>query len=412
MIAMGANSLLTGMRVLDLSRALSGPFCALILADLGADVIKVEALPSGDMMRTWGPFQGSESAYYLSGNRNKRGIAVNFRSAAGRALLRKMAIESDVIVENFKPGTLSKIGLDPNDLRKANPRLIVASISGFGSDGPLSNRPGFDQIAQGHSGLMSITGAAETGPTRVGVAIGDLTSGMWLTIGILSAWIEKEKSGQGRLVETSLLASLVGLLSIQGQRFLSFGETPAPVGNMHPVISPYGVFRAKDGDLNIAAATQEMWLKLCDVLALPELKLDVRFSDNASRMQNRNLLCEIISGALASDTKKAWSDRLIEAGIPAGPINTLADVFEDEQVKHLGLIENFEHPALGTIRQVSNPLKFSNARDGWIRQAPPMLGQHTREVLKEFGIDEAQILEWEREGVVLQGTFRQELRGS
>ena len=324
---------LSGMRVLDLSRALAGPFCSLILGDLGAEVIKVEALPDGDMSRTWGPFQDGESAYYLSCNRNKRGIAVDFRSEAGRSLLRSMALQCDVLVENFRPGTLTDMGLDPDSLRIANPRLIIASISGFGSGGPLGNRPGFDQIAQGHSGFMSFTGTAETGPTRVGVAIGDMTSGMWLVIGILSAWIEKERSGQGRVVETSLLASLVGLLSVQGQRFLSLGEVPSPAGNVHPVITPYGVFRAKDGDLIIGAATQDMWLKLCDVLALTELKSDARFSDNAARMRNRDVLQKIISDALASDTKNAWSDQLVSIGVPAGPINTLADVFEDEQVR-------------------------------------------------------------------------------
>lgn len=399
---MSNNLPLVGMRVLDLSRALSGPFCSMILGDLGADVIKVEALPAGDMIRTWGPFQGSESAYYLSGNRNKRGIAIDFRCEAGRQLLRRMALESDILIENFKPGTLREMGLDPEALRAVNPRLIIASISGFGSGGPLGNRPGFDQIAQGHSGFMSFTGTAETGPTRVGVAIGDLTSGMWLAIGILSAWIDKEKSGQGRAVETSLLASLVGLLSVQGQRYLSLGEVPSPTGNVHPVIAPYGVFRAKDGDLNIGAATQEMWLKLCDLLALSELKSDARFLDNASRMQNRDVLRAIIDGALASDTRKVWSERLVAAGIPAGPINTLADVFEDEQVAHLGLVETFQHPTLGSVRQVSSPLSLSGRDNGWVRRAPPVLGQHTLEVLSEFGVDPAQIDKWQSEGVIFQ----------
>jgi len=392
------------MRVLDLSRALSGPFCSLILGDLGADVIKVEALPDGDMIRSWGPFQESESAYYLSGNRNKRGIAVDFRSEDGRGLLRKMALECDVLVENFKPGTLSEMGLDPASLRSTNPGLIIASISGFGSGGPLGNRPGFDQIAQGYSGFMSFTGTHETGPTRVGVAIGDLTSGMWLAIGVLSAWVERERTGQGGAVETSLFASLVGLLSVQGQRYLSLGEVPAPTGNVHPVIAPYGVFKARDGDLNIGAATQDMWLRLCDVLGLVHLKSDPRFLDNASRMENRDLLREIINDALASDTKKIWSDRLVAVGIPAGPINTIADVFEDEQTRHLGLVETFEHPTLGSVRQVSNPLSFSDDEEQWIRRAPPVLGQHTREVLNEFGVAREQIDQWEQAGIVFQAS--------
>lgn len=399
---MSKNLPLAGMRVLDLSRALSGPFCSLILGDLGADVVKVEALPTGDMIRTWGPFQGSESAYYLSGNRNKRGIAIDFRSEAGRSVLRKMALKSDVLVENFKPGTLRDMGLDPEALRAVNPRLIIASISGFGTGGPLGNRPGFDQIAQGHSGFMSFTGTAETGPTRVGVAIGDLTAGMWLAIGVLGAWINTEKSGRGQSVETSLLASLVGLLSVQGQRFLSLGEVPSPTGNVHPVIAPYGVFRAKDGDLNIGAATQEMWLKLCDVLSLADLKSDARFRDNAARMLNREALRILIDAALASETRKIWSERLVDAGIPAGPINTLADVFEDEQVQHLRLVETFDHPTVGRVRQVSNPLSFDDSGDGWICRAPPVLGQHTREVLGEFGFDPVQISDWESVGAVFQ----------
>ncbi|MFH1557083.1 MAG: CaiB/BaiF CoA-transferase family protein, partial [Pseudomonadota bacterium] len=206
------------MRVLDLTRALSGPFCSMILADLGADVVKVEPVGGGDMIRTWGPFDRDQSAYYLSGNRNKRSIALNFRSPEGLALLREMALKSDVVIENFKPGTLAKLGLDPQELRALKPELIIASISGFGSSGPLSARPGFDQIAQGYSGFMSVTGTTE--PTRVGVAIGDLTSGMWLAIGVLGAWIARQDTGRGDHVETSLLSSLVSLLSVQGQRYL------------------------------------------------------------------------------------------------------------------------------------------------------------------------------------------------
>ncbi len=381
---------LSGMRVLDLSRALSGPFCSMILGDLGADVVKVEALPGGDMARTWGPFQDGESAYYLSANRNKRGIALDFRSPEGRDLLWKMALQADVVIENFKPGTMAAMGLDPDALSAANPALIIASISGFGSGGPLGDQPGFDQIAQGFSGFMSFTGTPETGPTRVGVAIGDQTSGMWLVIGILAAWIKRQETGQGQIVETSLLSSLLGLLSVQGQRYLSLGEVAEPTGNVHPVIAPYGVFRAGDGDLNIGAATQDMWLRLCDVIGLPELRTDDRFLNNALRMQNRDVLRDIINGALASNTKAFWSEKLIAVGIPAGPINTVAEALDNDQVRHLGLVETVDHPTLGQVRQVGNPLAKPQSTN-WVRRAPPVLGQHSGEILRELNIAGADI---------------------
>ncbi len=388
------------MRVLDLTRALSGPFCSMILADLGADVVKVEPVGGGDMIRTWGPFDRDQSAYYLSGNRNKRSIALNFRSAEGLALLREMALKSDVIIENFKPGTLAKLGLDPQELRALKPELIIASISGFGSSGPLSARPGFDQIAQGYSGFMSVTGTTE--PTRVGVAIGDLTSGMWLAIGVLGAWIARQDTGRGDHVETSLLSSLVSLLSVQGQRYLSLGEVAEPTGNVHPVITPYGVFRAGDGDMNIGAATQDMWLKLCDILERPDLKSDPRFLDNASRMGHRQLLREIIETELARGTRAHWTALLVAAEIPAGPINTVADALNDAQVAHLGLVETLPHPTLGPLAQLSSPLKMAGAEEGWIRRSPPLLGQHTREVLENYGFAPAAIQELEARGVVAQ----------
>jgi len=393
---------LAGMRVLDLSRALSGPFCAAILGDFGADVIKVEPTPNGDMIRGWGPFDRGESAYYLSGNRNKRGIGVNFRSEEGRGLLREMALKSDVVIENFKPGVLSEIGLDPDELRAEKSALIVASLSGFGSSGPLGERPGFDQIAQGYSGFMSFTGTPESGPTRVGVAIGDLTAGMWLSIGVMAAWAKRVKTGQGSLVETSLLASLFSLLSVQGQRYLSLGEVARPSGNVHPVISPYGVFRSKDGSLNICAATQEMWVKLCDTIGAPELSKNERFTDNARRMVHRAELVEIIERHLGRKTAKEWTEDFIAVGIPAGPINDISDAVNDKQVEYLGLVETVIHPALGPIKQISNPLQIDGRSGAWIRLPPPVLGQHTREVLREFDFEPTRIASWEDRGVIYQ----------
>lgn len=399
-----SNMSLTGMRVLDLSRALSGPFCTQILGDLGADIVKVEPLPDGDMIRTWGPFDRAESAYYLSGNRNKRSVLVNFRSPDGLKLLKRLALESDVIVENFKPGTMKAMGLDPDELAELKPELIFASISGYGSTGPLSARAGFDQIAQGHSGFMSFTGTQESGPTRVGVAIGDMTSGMWLAIGVLNAWVNRGRTGKGQKVETSLLASLVALLSVQGQRYLSLGEVASPTGNVHPVIAPYGVFTASDGDMNIGAATQGMWLKLCDVIGRPELRNDPRFVDNAGRMQHRGELKAIIEAELACDTRAAWTERLLAVQIPAGPINSVADALNDEQVRHLGLVETSAHPTLGELRQLSNPLRVDGEGGAWIRHTPPLAGQHTIEVLEEFGFSPTEIADLQSEGIVAQAT--------
>jgi crotonobetainyl-CoA:carnitine CoA-transferase CaiB-like acyl-CoA transferase len=394
---------LEGMKVLDLSRALSGPFCAMILGDLGADVVKVEPTPAGDMIRAWGPFDRGESVYGLSGNRNKRSLLLNFRSEDGRKLLRRMAMASDVVLQNFKPGTMSELGLDPEELRAEKPELIIASISGYGSSGPLGDRPGFDQIAQGHSGFMSFTGTPETGPTRVGVAIGDMTSGMWLALGVLSAWIRRQRTGTGQSVETSLLSSLVGLLSVQGQRYLSLGEVATPTGNVHPVIAPYGVFRAADGYMNIGAATQGMWLKLCDTIGRADLKTDPRFLDNARRVAAREELRELIDAELARAHRAEWTQRFTQAQIPAGPINTIEDALNDAQIAHLGLIETVSHATLGPLRLVSNPLQLGEAGDGWIKRPPPAAGQHSREILAEFGLSAGEILGLEARGVVVQG---------
>ena len=393
---------LAGIRVLDLTRALAGPFCTMILADFGADVIKVEPAPHGDMIRTWGPFDRGISSYYLSTNRNKRGIALDFRHPQGVQLLARLAAKSDVLVENFKPGTMESMGLGYDGLSAANPRLVYAGITGFGRTGPAGHWPGFDQIAQGYSGLMSLTGMPESGPTRVGVAIGDLTSGMWAAIGVLAAIAARTASGRGQRVETSLLASLVGLLSVQGQRYLSLNEIPETTGNMHPVIAPYGAFDTKDGPLNVAPATPDMWLKLCGLLELELLTTDPRFVDNAARMQHRDELKSIIEAKLKLRTRREWSESMLALGIPAGPINNLADVFADPQVQHCGLVEEVAHPLLGTLKQLANPVKMDSLEEGSVRTPPPLLGEHTCAVLSDFGLAEEEIACLLCEGVVLQ----------
>jgi len=393
---------LSGVRVLDLTRALSGPFCSMILADLGAEVIKVEPTPNGDMIRQWGPFDHDISVYYLSANRNKKDIGVDFRQAEGLALIKQLALKSDIVVENFKVGTMASMGLSYEELCVNRPELIYASISGFGSTGPARDWPGFDQIAQGYSGFMSLTGTPESGPTRVGTAIGDLTAGMWVAMGVLAAYIERLGSGRGQHVETSLLASLVGLLSVQGQRYLSVGEIPEPCGNVHPVIAPYGTFDTADGPLNLAPAAHDMWVRLCDVLELPLLPNDARFKTNADRMKNRLVLKELLEGSLRKKTRMEWTPMMIKAGIPAGPINTLEDIFNDEQVAACGLVETVQHPLLGALKQVALPIKMASLAQGSVRTPPPLFGQHTEEVLADYGFSTEAISELLAKKVVYQ----------
>lgn len=393
---------LAGLRVLDLSRALSGPFCSMILGDLGAEVIKVEPAPHGDMVRQWGPFAEDTSVYYLSGNRNKRSVAINFRHPEGLGLIRAMALKSDILVENFRAGVMAEMGMAPEALQAENPGLIVGSITGFGSDGPRGQWPGFDQIAQGFSGFMSFTGTPDSGPQRVGVAIGDLTSGMWTAIGILGAVLRRQTSGRGQVVETSLLASLVSLLSVQGQRYLSLGDVPGPVGNVHPVIAPYGMFDTQDGPINIGSATQDQWLKLARLLGLDHLTSDPRFTNNAARVQHRMELKALLEERLRLRTRAEWTDAMVELGIPAGPINRLDDVFADPQVQHCKMVESIAHPELGTLRQVGNPLRMDGLRDGSLRMPPPLYGEHTVQVLQELGYAREVIDGWLGNGVVAQ----------
>jgi crotonobetainyl-CoA:carnitine CoA-transferase CaiB-like acyl-CoA transferase len=393
---------LESIRVLDLSRALSGPFCTMILADLGADVAKVEPLPGGEMMRGWGPFHEGIGVFYLSINRNKRSLAVDFRKPEGLELLRTLATRADVLVENFKPGTTRSMGLDYEGLREDNPRLVYASISGFGAEGPYGEWPGFDQIAQGMSGLMSISGFAGGEPTRVGVPIGDLVAGMWMATGVSAALVQRHSTGEGQKVDTSLLAALVGMLCVQGQRYLSLGEVPGRAGNDHPVIFPYGSFTASDGPLNLAAATDGMWTSLCRVLDLESLSAHPDYADNSARSKNREALREKLNERLVARPAMEWTRDLIAAGIPAGPIYNLDQVFSDPHVIHNGLVEEVEHPIIGTLRQLSNPLRMGSMGKRSVRSHPPLLGEHSRAVLDTFGLSSSEIARLVNSGIVAE----------
>jgi crotonobetainyl-CoA:carnitine CoA-transferase CaiB-like acyl-CoA transferase len=391
---------LESIRVLDLSRALSGPFCTMILGDLGADVTKVEPTPEGEMIRAWGPFHEGIGVFYLSVNRNKRSLAVDFRDPRGLALLQRIAREVDVLVENFKPGTSKNLGLDYDTLKPKNPKLIYASITGFGPDGPYGTWPGFDQIAQGMSGLMSITGPGDGDATRVGVPIGDLVAGMWLAIGINAAIAQRHETGVGQRVDTSLLASLVGMLCVQGQRYLSLGDVPQRAGNDHPVIFPYGTFNAADGMVNIGAATPGMWVKLCTVLDLEALVDDPAYIDNSARAKNRDALRSRLNEKLAARSAIEWTKVLMEEGIPAGPVYTIDQMFNDPQVKHAGFAETVDHPVIGSLKQLSNPLRMESIGAKTVRRHPPRFGEDSEPVLESFGISRTEIDALIKDGIV------------
>ncbi len=390
---------LAGVRVLDLTRALSGPFCAMVLGDLGADVVKVEPL-DGDMTRAWGPFVDGQSTYYLSANRSKRSVALDFRHPEGLALVRRIAAGSHVVVENFRPGVAAKMGLAYDALSAANPALVYASISGFGQSGPARDWPGFDQIAQGHAGLMALTGDQD--PTRVGVAVADMTAGLWAALGIVAALRSAEATGRGQQVETSLVGSLVAMLGVQAQRYLSAGVVPTRTGNSNPVIAPYGTYQAADGPLNLAPATDAMWRTLCEKLDLAHLPADPRFATNPVRVEHRKTLDAILDERIGQRPRAHWVNELVAAGVPAGLINDLPEVFSDAQVRHCGMVRTVQHPVLGPIPQLALPL-WSSTVDLGPAAAPPVLGEHTRDVLREHGLPPPEIDALVAQGVVVQG---------
>ncbi len=391
---------LAGVRVVDLTRALSGPFATMILGDLGATVVKIEPADGGDMTRAWGPFASDQSTYYLSANRSKQSLALDFRHPDGIAAIRRMVKASAVLVENFRPGIADAMGLGYEALRADNPALVYASISGYGSSGPARDWPGFDQIAQGHAGLMGLTGS--DGPTRVGAAMGDMTAGMWAALGVVAALRNSESTGRGEHVETSLVASLVAMLGVQGQRFLSTGEVPERTGNTHPVIAPYGTFAALDGPMNIAPATERMWRALCVEVGLPGLPDDPRFATNASRVDHRALVHATIEERVRQKPRAEWMEKFIAAGIPAGCINRLDEVFADAQVRHCEMVRVVQHPGLGPIPQLALPLRFDSLDVQTPVCAPPLLGENSIAILRGYGFGEDEIDSLLRRNVVVQ----------
>src|SRR4029434_94237 len=372
---------LDGIRVLDLTRVLAGPYCTMFLGDLGAEVVKVEQPGVGDATRGWGPpFTGGESAYCLCVNRNKKGVTVDLKSKEGVALLRRLAEHADVLIENFRPGAMERLGLGEKDLRAANPRLIYASLSGFGADGPMSDAPGYDLIVQAWGGLMSITGPADGEPSKVGVAIIDLVAGLMLGKSIAAALFAREKLSMGQRIDTSLLEAEVACLINVGSNYLVAGKVPGRWGNAHPTIVPYQSFQTADSYLVIGVASEGIWRRFCQAIGKTEMADDARFAKNADRVENRAVLIAMLTEMFRGRDNETWLKILNAAEVPCAPIQTIDQVFAAPQVRHRDMLIEIEHPMAGTIRMAGIPVKFS-ATPASVRLPPPLLGQHTDEVL-------------------------------
>jgi len=374
---------LEGLKVLDLTRVLAGPYCTMILADLGADVIKVEMPVTGDDSRHFGPYQKGESAYFMSLNRNKRSIVLDLKSPEGKATLKALLMKMDVVVENFRPGTMEKLGFGYEDIKTYHPSIIYAAASGFGHTGPYSDRPAYDGVVQAMGGIMSITGQVGGEPTRVGPSVGDINAGMFTAIGILAALNHRHKTGEGQKVDVAMLDCQVAILENAIARYVVTGEVPKPAGNKHASIVPFEPFETADGEIMIAAGNDNLWRTFCKVSGLEALASDPRFDTNPNRLENYENLRPLVATAVREKTTAQWQSILDQAGVPNGPINTVDKVIENEQVLARDMIIEVEHPVAGKLKMPGIPVKLS-ATPGAILSPAPTLGQHTDEVLKEF----------------------------
>jgi len=381
-----ASKALARFTVLDLTRVRAGPTCVRQLADWGANVIKIES-PPGVEDQMGGPREGSD---FQNLHRNKRSMTLNLKAPEGRAAFKRMVKRADVVVENFRPDVKKRLGIDYKTLAKVNPRLVYASISGFGQTGPYANRPGFDQIAQGMGGLMSITGLPGQGPVRAGIPIADLTAGLFAAIGILVALLEREKSKKGQYIQTSLLQAQVFMLDFQGSRYLVKGEIPKQAGNNHPTSIPTGVFKTKDGYINIATAGQKTWQRFCEEVGATALMDKPDYKTPEVRSKNRNALSVEIDNYLANGTSADWVDRLNKAGVPSGPIYAIDQVFADPQVQHLGIVQAVTRKDRSKMKLLGQPVTLSRTPSR-LAARPPDLGEHTDVILKEFGFKAREI---------------------
>jgi crotonobetainyl-CoA:carnitine CoA-transferase CaiB-like acyl-CoA transferase len=406
-----ASGALNGVRVLDLSRVLAGPWCTQTLADLGAEVIKIERPGSGDDTRGWGPpflkdsngAETAEAAYYLGTNRNKRSVTIDIAQPAGQALVRRLADSCDVLVENFKVGDMARYGLDAATLRAARPRLVYCSITGYGQTGPYRDRAGYDYAIQGLGGLMSVTGERDDrpggGPQKVGVAVADLFTGMYATVAILAALRHREASGEGQVIDMALLDTQVAMLANLGANYLVTRQAPRRAGNAHQNIVPYQVFEVADGHLILAVGNDGQFGRFCAVAGCAELARDERFATNATRVRHRDELVPLLATLMRQRGRAQWLEALEAAKVPCGPINSLDDVFADPQVQARQMTLTVPHPHNPQLELVASPMKLS-ATPVQSRRPPPLLGQHTDEVLREIGITEAELAQLRQNGFI------------
>jgi formyl-CoA transferase len=395
-----AEGALAGIRVVDLTRALAGPYCTLMLADHGADVIKVELPGTGDETRTWAPPHiNGVSAYYLSINRNKRSLTLDLKHPDGANVLERLIEQADVVVENFSPGTLARLGFPKERIRALNPRAVLCQISGFGQDGPGRAWAAYDLIVQGMGGIMSLTGKPGGDPVMVGVPQADMVAGMFAAFAILAALHARERTGEGQTIDATMIGGQVALLSRQAARYFADGTVPRPEGNVHSSIVPYQTFRAVDGFVNVCCGNNALFARLCAALDLDDVADDERFADNGKRVENRTTLIPILEKHIGSLKKDDVVSRLRNANVPVGPINDLADVFADPTVRHLGLIAEVDHPTAGRVRAPGIPVRMDGTPPS-VRTHPPLLGEHTDAVLEELGYAAEEIAKLHKDGAV------------
>jgi len=395
-----ADRPLSGVRVLDLTRVLAGPFCSMILGDMGAEVIKIEEPGKGDDTRSWPPFLGGEATYFLAVNRNKQSLTLNLKAPEGRELLKRLVKKSDVVLENFRTGTMERLGLGYATLKKLNPKLVYCAISGFGESGPEAARAGYDLIVQAESGLMDITGFEDGPPVKVGTSIADLVAGMSAAHGITLALLARTRTKKGQKVEISMLDAMAALLTYQAGIYFGTGAKPSRRGNKHPSIVPYEVFKAADAYLTLGVANTSLWERCCAALERPDLMKDPRFAREADRVTNRETLVPLLNDVLGRRTADDWLKRFEAVGVPAGRIRTVAEVCESAHLKARGMIVTLPHPKAGNLRVLGVPVRL-HATPGKASTAPPLLGQHTERVLRTvLGVGKADVTRLRKGGVV------------
>lgn len=391
---------LEDLLVIDLTRALAGPYCTMMLGDLGARVIKIETPDGGDDTRGWGPpFINGESSYFLGINRNKESLTLNLKQPDAREVLRRLLGRADVLVENFRAGTMDRFGFGFPSVHALNPRLVYASISGFGQDGPYRERTAYDLILQGMGGLMGTTGEEGGPPVKVGVAVTDIAAGMFAAYGILAALRVRDRTGQGQLVDAAMLDAQVSWLTYQAGYYFATGENPRRLGSAHPSLVPYQAFRTQDGYINVAVGSEGIWGRFVEAIGAPHLAVDPRFRTNPDRVAHRSELIALLDPIFATRSTADWVTAMEQAGVPAGPIYQLSDIFGDPQVRHREMMQEIDHPRAGRIKQTGVPIKLS-ATPGRIASPPPVLGQHTESILKELGYDVSGIASLRSSGAI------------